>query len=125
LPWLTQTTVHCSLKFDGCGGEENISKWHTLLNTTSPKAVMIENCHNGPNTPLPGLSRAEQPFTFFRTSSDARSTFGSVLSNLQSVKPFTQPAVGPGCWRYADMLMVGVTNTQCPKYVYPSGPCPR
>lgn len=109
-----------SLKFDGCGGERNISKWHALLNATG-RPFMIENCHNGPNSPIKGLTRAEQPFTFFRTSGDARSSFGSVLTNLQSVRAFTAPDVGPGAWRYADMLMVGVTNTQCPEYC-PHGP---
>jgi len=98
-----------SVKIDGCSGEKNISLWAELINKTG-RPIMIENCGNGPS-PDPSKTPKEQPYNFFRSSTDIRPTYGSVLSNLQSVTPWIT-SVGPGCWAYPDMLEVGVTNAQ-------------
>jgi len=103
------------VKIDGCSAEKNISLWAELLNATG-QPVLIENCHNGPEPQKGDANYC--PFHMFRTSSDNRPTFGTVLHNLQSILPFTNrtvyPAIGPGCWPYMDMLEVGVTTTQGP-----------
>jgi len=94
------------VKLDGCGGEKNVSYWAQLFNQ-SGKPILIENCHNGPNEP----NATWCPFNYFRTSDDIRPTYGSVVSNLNSIIAFVK-YVGPGCWPYPDMLEVGVTNSQ-------------
>jgi len=94
------------VKLDGCGGERNISYWAQLFNQ-SGKPILLENCHNGPNEP----NATWCPFNYFRTSDDIRPTYGSVVSNLNSIIAWVK-YVGPGCWPYPDMLEVGVTNSQ-------------
>eukprot|EP00041_Stephanoeca_diplocostata_P006061 m.74141 g.74141 ORF g.74141 m.74141 type:complete len:451 (+) comp16151_c0_seq1:146-1498(+) len=97
-----------SIKLDGCGVEKNVSLFAELFNK-SGKAIMIENCHNG-NPTYPSAPPKESPFNFFRSSTDIRPTYGSVISNLQSVIPYNSEGLsGPGCWAYPDMLEVGVT----------------
>lgn len=103
-----------SVKLDGCGKEENVELWRDMLNFTSSKPILIENCHNGPNQP----SRDAEgtlwcPFHQYRSSTDIRPVHGSILANLQSIPPLALANLSvPGCWAYPDMLEVGVTNTQ-------------
>lgn len=40
-----------SYKLDSCGGLQDIQLYQSLLNQTSPKRILIENCHNGPWLP--------------------------------------------------------------------------
>ena len=81
--------------------------------------VMIENCHNGLPT-YPYFDENHQvvcPMNFFRSSTDIRPTFGSVLINLRTTSAYNDPKLtGPGCWSYPDMLEVGVTNSQHPNF---------
>lgn len=52
---------------------------------------------------------------YFRSSTDIRPTFGSILINLESVPTYNgNHLTGHGCWAYPDMLEVGVTNSQRP-----------
>lgn len=98
-----------SVKLDGCSHEKNISLWYQTF-TAAGHQVMTENCHNGPNRPW-GTSYADAagcPFHMYRASGDIQRSFGSVVSNLQSIWPLAAANLsGPGCWAYADMLQVG------------------
>lgn len=105
-----------SIKLDGCGVEKNITLFSELFNK-SGVPVMLENCHNG--NPTYPTSREHAPFNFFRSSTDIRPTFGSVLSNLQTTLPFNSAGITGrwehgATWAYPDMLEVGVTNSQHP-----------
>jgi alpha-galactosidase len=73
-----------SIKLDGCGVEKNVSLYASLFNKTG-KPIMIENCHNGnPTYPTKKEDGSVNcPMNFFRSSTDVRPTFGSVLINLQ------------------------------------------
>eukprot|EP00696_Hemimastix_kukwesjijk_P011490 gnl/Hemi2/24422_TR8211_c0_g1_i1.p1 gnl/Hemi2/24422_TR8211_c0_g1~~gnl/Hemi2/24422_TR8211_c0_g1_i1.p1 ORF type:complete len:435 (-),score=140.77 gnl/Hemi2/24422_TR8211_c0_g1_i1:163-1467(-) len=100
-----------SVKLDGCGKQKNTTLWRALFNATSPKPVMIENCHNGiiptDNTP------ATCPYHMYRSSTDIAPCYGSILANLQTVVPLAAKGLSyPGCWAYPDMLEVMTTNTQ-------------
>ena len=96
-----------SVKYDGCGAADgNLTFYGTLLNNSAKAANMImENCNNdnGPdgNTPLDQL-----PFHLYRTSYDIRPTYGSIVSNAQTVFGNTAAVSGPSCWAYPDMLEV-------------------
>eukprot|EP01013_Petalomonas_cantuscygni_P032487 TRINITY_DN59045_c0_g1_i1.p1 TRINITY_DN59045_c0_g1~~TRINITY_DN59045_c0_g1_i1.p1 ORF type:complete len:466 (+),score=72.10 TRINITY_DN59045_c0_g1_i1:81-1478(+) len=105
-----------SVKLDGCSAELNVSRWYHLLNGDETKEpIVMENCHNGPLVPNPSLPAGGCPFHMFRTSTDIRPSFGSVMHNLFTTIPFANrtqyPMVGPGCWPYPDMLEVGVTGS--------------
>ena len=90
-----------SIKLDGCGVTKNITKYAELFNKTGVP-IMLENCHNG--NPTYPASRGACPMNFFRSSTDIRPTFGSVLSNLLTAVPFNAGGVtGPHCWAYPDM----------------------
>ena len=98
------------MKYDGCGASDgNLSFYGTLLNrSVKAPLVIMENCNNdnGPDgtTPLD-----QYPFHLYRTSYDIRPTYGSIISNAQTVFGNTAAVSGPSCWAYADMLEVGVT----------------
>ena len=95
-----------SIKLDGCGVEHGISQWAELFNATG-KAVMIENCGNGPKPRMDSSGKLICPMNFFRVSDDIRPTFGSVLNNLQATRAYNEKNLtGPGCWGYPDMLEV-------------------
>ena len=106
-----------SIKLDGCGIEKNVTLFSELFNKTG-RPVLIENCHNGnPVYPVSqgGAGEVDCPMNFFRSSTDIRPTFGSVLINLRSTEAYNGKGLtGPGCWAYPDMLEVGVTNSQRP-----------
>lgn len=104
-----------SIKLDGCGNQKNVTHYAQLLNATG-KRVLIENCHNG-NPTYPSrhekTGKVDCPMNFFRSSTDIRPTFGSVLINLQSTSEYNGAGLtGPGCFAYPDMLEVGVTKSQ-------------
>lgn len=101
-----------SIKLDGCGKEENVSLWRAVFNATSPKPIMIENCHNGPNVPW-GREPAQCPFHMYRSSTDIAPCWGSIIANLVTVPPLAAAGLSyPGCWAYPDMLEVMQTNSQ-------------
>ena len=113
-----------SLKLDGCGKQENIQLWYDLFNWTlsnipGGKPILLENCHNGPRTGTPAAQSPFGPFVptqdwcpfhMYRSSSDIRPQWGSILSNLQTIPPLAAANLSrPGCWAYPDMLEVGTT----------------
>ena len=49
----------------------------------------------------------------YRSSTDIRPVFGSILNNLETIPPLAAANLSrPGCWAYPDMLECGITNTQ-------------
>lgn len=102
-----------SIKLDGCSAELNVQLWYDMFSWETAKqgrkGVMIENCHNGPSNPTPDWC----PFHMYRSSTDIRPIYGSILTNLETIPPINaQNLSTPGCWAYPDMLEVGVMNTQ-------------
>mmetsp|Transcript_78936 Transcript_78936/g.236530 ORF Transcript_78936/g.236530 Transcript_78936/m.236530 type:complete len:459 (+) Transcript_78936:23-1399(+) len=114
-----------SYKIDGCGAQRDIALWAELFNHSSVarswkgRSMMIENCHDGdgdsPGANAPSrdaLGELWCPFHTYRSSGDARPTFGSLLNNLNSTRAFASANLSvPGCWAYPDMMELGVTNT--------------
>ena len=112
-----------SMKLDGCGKEEDVALWSEMFNHSirilgaNHSGMMIENCHNGGpagNTPhYDEKGELQCPFHTYRSSTDIRNVYGSILVNLMSVPPLAKANLSvPGCWAYPDMLEVGVTNMQ-------------
>lgn len=102
-----------SYKLDSCGGQKDIALWANLLNT-SGRAVVTENCHNGPYFPEPAYKPDAPPycpFNFYRTSVDVEVLYASIMAiNLQQTVPFLANSLSyRGCWAYGDMLEVGVS----------------
>lgn len=110
-----------SIKLDGCGVEKDVELFAKLFNATAIP-ILIENCHNGNSTVHfphrdPTTGELQCPMNFFRSSTDIRPTFGSILINLRTASDYNrQNLTGPGCWAYPDMLEVGVTNSQRPGF---------
>lgn len=95
-----------SIKLDGCGQQNDMDLWSSLINSTGGPMV-IENCHG--YGPFPNVTHC--PFNLFRTSTDIRPDYGSVVENLQSTIHFAAAGISrPGCWGYPDMLEVGVSH---------------
>lgn len=92
--------------------------------------MMLENCHDGMPPPRPPSAHSTDPgnvphrdaagelwcpMHMYRTSGDNRPVWGSILSNLNSTVRYAMQNLSvPGCWAYADMLEVAVTNVQLP-----------
>lgn len=121
------------LKADGCGPGRNMTRLAELLNETG-RPILIENCHYNklePGEPMPkgmepdpGRNRIFPywkdnvtggelicPENTFRSSGDIRNSWESWFGNLESLNQYLDPVhpiSQPGCWAYADMLMVGV-----------------
>ena len=111
-----------SYKVDGCGAQRDVALWDRLFNHSLRDSVgmpmMLENCHDGDDEPEGNAQhytpRGELwcPCHMYRTSGDARPTYGSVLSNLNTTRAYAAAKLSvPGCWAYPDMLEVGVTRT--------------
>ena len=89
-------------KFDGCGQQHNMTLWAELLKNTEKGAGMVlENCNND-NALIPrrGADLTKVPFHFYRSSTDIRPTYGSVMSNAQTVLHLSTGS-GPSCWACA------------------------
>jgi len=117
------------VKADGCGPGKNMTWLSQQLNDTG-REVLIENCHynkvvNGDDDqPHDSKGRIWPywrdnitggelvcPEHFFRASGDIRNSWNSWMGNLGSLRSYQDlehPVSRPGCWAYADMLMVGV-----------------
>jgi len=133
-----------ALKADGCGPGRNMSQLVELLKETTQKKVFIENCHydkiqpgqSMPSGALPDSRGRIFPYwknnitggelvcpeNSFRASGDIRNFWGSWFGNLKQLAPFIDedhPISQPGCWAYADMLMVGVYASE---YAPQAGP---
>ena len=125
-----------SYKLDGCGVQRDIEFWATLFNhsivrrnaaanaSAQHMGMMLENCHDddgmhlgpdgsGGNAPYYDVNgELWCPFHTYRTSGDARPTYGSLMNNLNSTRVMAARNLSvPGCWAYPDMLEVGVTAT--------------
>jgi alpha-galactosidase len=113
-----------SYKIDGCGAQRDIALWYELFNHSlrdikGAPPMLLENCHDGDGEPEGNRPHRDDkgelvcPYHTYRVSSDARPTYGSVLSNLNaSISTLDANLSVPGCWAYLDMLELGVTNTQ-------------
>ena len=108
-----------ALKIDGCGNETNLVTWNKYIRDYSRsrpqyrnRTIVVENCHGAdprfkPNRTLP--PNIGCPYHFYRTSHDIRDNYGSIMSNLATLKDYhSRNESYPGCWAYPDMLMVGV-----------------
>ena len=110
------------LKVDGCGAQRDIQLWYSLLETMRPPGApptLLENCHDDDGLPTGNAPHRDDygelwcPFHLYRVSGDAGSLYGMILDNLNSTRQYAAQNLSvPGCWAYADMLEVGVTNTQ-------------
>lgn len=100
-----------SVKLDGCGQEENVELWSEMLAWTLAQdykgktkggapGVLIENCHNGPNVPTRSPTQGDWcPFNYYRSSTDIRPVYGSILVNLNSIPQLAASNLSwPGCW---------------------------
>lgn len=76
----------------------NLDHYNDLFNA-SGKAIMVENCHWGKDPPYKGWC----PFNYYRTSTDIRANYASILANLQTVTGYATGGLSaPGCWAYPD-----------------------
>ena len=101
-----------SIKLDGCGLEEDVALWNELFNHSirilrqkdvKKNGMMIENCHNGgPAGNVPHYDKHGElqcPFHTYRSSTDIRPVFGSILVNLLSIPAIADKNLSvPGCW---------------------------
>ena len=81
-----------------------MSAWVALLNASPASAfaahMVVENCNNDNSfIPHKGDDLTAVPFHLYRTSTDIRPTYGSVMSNAQSVI-HGNTGSGPSCWAY-------------------------
>jgi hypothetical protein len=100
-----------SYKIDGCGAQRDIGLWasmfnHSIIVRGKKHGMMIENCHDGDGD-SPGANEPNRnergelwcPFHTYRTSGDARPTYGSMLRNLNSTIRLAMANLSvPGCW---------------------------
>ena len=101
-----------STKLDGCGAEENIDLWYEMFQWAVAKrgttaggfgTLMIENCHNGAgahNIPI-RYPNGDVLCNFhtYRSSTDIRPVYGSILANLLSIPALASQNLSfPGCW---------------------------
>jgi hypothetical protein len=112
-----------TIKYDGCSEEHNMSLWASLFNgTVKGPGMVLENCNNdNSRIPRKGDDLTKVPFHFYRSSTDIRPTYGSVVNNGQSVLHLDSGS-GPSCWSYPDMLEVGVTAQILTGQKAPSSP---
>ena len=103
--------------------------------------MMLENCHDddgmhlgpsgtGGNTPYYDTNgELWCPFHTYRTSGDARPTFGSLMNNLNSTRAIAARNLSvPGCWGYVNVifLLLNHEHGYCHRRVYcllPVLPC--
>jgi hypothetical protein len=106
-----------SVKFDGCGKQNNHSRYARLFVSAGRSVPVIENCHAGDCTDDDDSGCGAPnwcPFSMFRASRDINSTDMRWFLNLQGVRRFLDrdaPVSQPGCWAYGDILEVGRLST--------------
>ena len=107
-----------AVKIDGCGPARDMREWTRFFANTS---MLVENCANNgkiggkswtPAKPHDVVGSKCRGFHTYRVSHDIAPQFYSAMYNLQKMRPFLgngtkAPLSRPGCWAYADMLMVG------------------
>ena len=80
-----------AVKVDTCGSSHNISNWQYLINITSNKPILTENCYNEPNAP----NETWCPFNFFRSSYDINTNYPHTIGyNLNSTIAYQQYPTG-------------------------------
>jgi len=98
------------VKIDGCSAEWDLDTYERMIRASGRK-VVIENCHWGRTLP----NATWCPFHFYRTSTDIRPWYASMVANLQTVWPLAEARLSrPGCWAYPDMLELGCPNGTLP-----------
>lgn len=96
-----------SLKIDGCGNEKNLTLWDKHISSFSKKPILVEHCQANDKA----LGNGCPDYHFYRTSSDIRNNYASIMHNLASIEKYRGTNSSyPGCWAYADMLQVGVRH---------------
>jgi hypothetical protein len=119
---LTLASGFTGYKVDSCGNQRDMTQYAALF-AAANATILVESCGNGPvgTNPKedlpPRQTYLEQlettcPYSFYRVSVDLGPQFYSCVYNLNRALPFlheTKPLSRPGCWAYADMLMVGVS----------------
>eukprot|EP00980_Cylindrotheca_fusiformis_P014288 scaffold3791_cov137-Cylindrotheca_fusiformis.AAC.15 len=96
-----------SLKIDGCGNEKNLTVWDKYITEFSKKPILVEHCQANDKN----LGNGCPSYHFYRTSSDIRNNYASIMHNLASIEKYRATNSSyPGCWAYADMLQVGVRH---------------
>ena len=103
-----------SWKLDGCGNENALLSFDTLLRKWTKQPILVENCNWGREQydPDPNLGPREGcPYNYYRSSRDIHLSYASVLSNLASVERYRARNMSiPGCWSYPDMLQIGIRD---------------
>ena len=103
-----------SWKLDGCGNENALATFDTILRRLADKPILVENCNWGrkqydPDPDLP--PRQGCPYNYYRSSGDIQLSYASVLSNLASIERYRARNMSiPGCWSYPDMLQIGIRH---------------
>jgi len=124
---LTVAAGFGGLKVDSCGNQRDMLEWADLLEAHASQDLLIESCGNGPSgtdpkhdaTPLPAwasLIKDSCPFSFYRVSSDVAPQFFSTVYNANRMVPYLgeAPLSRPGCWAYADMMVMGNRAADAP-----------
>jgi hypothetical protein len=89
-----------------CGAGSDMQAYYDLVHRTSPRPVVIENCHYNTTFPhwvdRPGGVLA-CPMSLFRVSNDIKANWASVMANVHATLPYAHPdhpISSPGCWSY-------------------------
>eukprot|EP00966_Prymnesium_polylepis_P012880 296455-Prymnesium_polylepis.2 len=82
--------------------------------TRAASACSSRTANGNPSYPTrDSAGTVDFPFNFFRSSTDIRPTYGSMLINLRSTSAYDGAGLtGPSCSAYLDILEVGVANSQ-------------
>ena len=78
---------------------------HTHAHTHTCKCAARRSNNDNALIPRAGDDLTRVPFHFYRTSTDIRPTYGSVVYSWQSMLRLSSGS-GPSCWAYPDMLEV-------------------
>ena len=79
---------------------------------------MIENCHWGDTIP----NATWCPWTYYRSSGDINSSWGSIINNLNTVFPLAAKNLStPQCWAYP---CVGAAAAMCKQLGSATPPAP-
>jgi len=107
-----------SVKLDNpnCGARSDMQDYYDAVNASSPRPIVIENCHFNTTYPhwvdKPGGELA-CPMHLYRVSNDIKANWEAVIRNAVATIAYADPVhpmSRPGCWAYPDMLEVGVSG---------------
>jgi len=96
-----------AVKLDNCGDQLDIEQWQQTY-AKSGRDIEIEGCYWGDK----GMVGNETwcPGHMFRAALDIDSNYGRMLYVLKHTLNYMK-ITRPGCWAYADMLEVGITES--------------